>query len=91
MNDKPNNLIEIDPALQTVQCHCKNKIYTLIVEPIIKDGSAKIVHIICTNCGHAVAVTGDAIIGDKKKVYVDHLGKKHHRINVDKGILGKVH
>lgn len=79
---------ELDPSLKIVECPCKNKVYTIIVEPRIKDGAARISSLVCTACNHMVQVDGDAIVGEKKKVYVDSLGRNHYRLNVDGGIFG---
>ncbi len=80
--------IIMNKTLETVQCPCGGKAYYPLVEPVIANGSARLILLVCMNCSHAVEITGDAIVGDKQKVYVDKEGKRHHRMRVEGGLFG---
>jgi hypothetical protein len=84
----PQNFVQMDPSLKVAQCPCKSQNYNIILEPILRNGTAALKELVCSNCGLVVAFSGDAILGDKDKVQVDQSGRKHYHLDVNTGGFG---
>lgn len=70
-----------------LECACKNKVFSIVVSPIIANGSAEIVEVYCVVCQKGVNV-GKGILGAKhvrpeNTVHTDKNGKRHHRMFAD--------
>jgi hypothetical protein len=89
MNGVQKPFAQLDPSLKVAQCPCTNQLYKLILKPILRNGSAELHSLVCANCGHVVDFKGDAIVGDRDKVYSDNSGRKHYYMDVTVGKFGK--
>lgn len=86
MEDNESRIVSAS-NVKKLQCVCGNQVYQVLVEPQIKDGSAKLVQLVCANCHAGVHIPDDATVGKGSEVRTDALGRKHYRLKAEGGIF----
>lgn len=82
-----------EKRLKVLQCVCKQNVFTLIGDPIIKTGGVKLIQMVCVNprCQAAVNIAEDGTVGQAKNTHgsytVDDEGKKHYTLKAETGEL----